>query len=53
MGYTAVPMNVRRQAKMLYVWHPKNRGDWDTIYQENDIIETSEQLASVKGEKEY
>ena len=24
-SYTAVPKNIRRQAKMLYVWYPKNR----------------------------
>ena len=23
-SYTAVPNNIRRQAKMLYVWYPKN-----------------------------
>ena len=46
--YTAVPMNIRRQAKMLYVWHPKEQGDWDTIHEENDIIETPENVASAK-----
>ena len=24
-SYTAIPNNIRRQAKMLYVWYPKNR----------------------------
>ena len=23
-SYTAIPKNIRRQAKMLYVWYPKN-----------------------------
>ena len=23
-SYTAIPNNIRRQAKMLYVWYPKN-----------------------------
>ena len=23
-SYTAVPKNIRRQAKMLYIWYPKN-----------------------------
>ena len=27
-SYTAVPNNVRRQAKMLYVWYPKNRPEY-------------------------
>ena len=26
-SYTAIPNNIRRQAKMLYVWYPKNRTD--------------------------
>ena len=47
-SYTVVPKNVRRQAKMLYVWYPKNRTDLNTIHEENDIIETPEELANVK-----
>ena len=33
---------------MLYVWYQKHRQDWDTIHEENDIIETREELASAK-----
>ena len=39
---TAIPKNIRRQAKMLYVWYPKNRKDLNTIHEENDVIETQE-----------
>ena len=46
-SYTAIPMNIRRQAKMFCVWYPKKRGDWDTIHEENDII-THEESASAK-----
>ena len=46
-SYTAVPNNVRRQAKMLYVWYPKNRTDLNVIHNENDVIETGE-LVNVK-----
>ena len=38
-SYTAVPNNIRRQAKMLYVWYPKNRTDLNIIHEENDVIE--------------
>ena len=48
-SYTAVPNNIRRQAKMLYVWYPKNRTDLNIIHEENDVIETPEELARVKG----
>ena len=41
-SYTAIPNNIRRQAKMLYVWYPKNRTDLKIIHEENDIIETEE-----------
>ena len=46
-SYTAIPKNIRRQAKMLYVWYPKNRTDLNTIHEENDVIEMGE-LARVK-----
>ena len=47
-SYTAIPNNIRRQAKMLYVWYPKNRKDLNIIHEENDVIETQEKLARVK-----
>ena len=48
-SYTAIPNNIRRQAKMLYVWYPLNRTDLNTIHEENDII-GPEELARVKAE---
>ena len=48
-SYTTVPNNIRRQAKVLYVWYPKNRTDPKIIHEENDVIET-EELATVKAE---
>ena len=47
-SYTAVPNNIRRQAKMLYVWYPKNR----TIHEENDVI-GSEELARVQAQLKW
>ena len=41
-SFTAVPNDIRRQAKMLYVWYPKNRMDFNVIHEENDVIETGE-----------
>ena len=46
-SYTAFPNNIRRQAKMLCVWYPKNRTDLKIIHEENDVIEM-EELAGVK-----
>ena len=46
-SYTAVPKNIRRQAKMLYVWQPKDQTDLNVIHEENDVIEMGE-LANVK-----
>ena len=48
-SYTAIPSNIRRQAKMLYVWYPKNRMDLNTIHEENDVI-GQEELARVKAQ---
>ena len=49
-SYAAVPNNIRRKAKMLYVWYPKNRTDLNIIHEENDVIETPEELARVKAQ---
>ena len=51
-SYTTVLNNIRRQAKMLYVWYPKNRTDLNIIHEENDVIETGE-LARVKAELKW
>ena len=48
-SYTAVPINIRRQAKMLYICYPKNRTDLNTIHEENDVIGL-EELARVKAQ---
>ena len=48
-SYTTVPNNIRRQAKMLYNWYPKNRTDLNTIHEENDVIGQGE-LARVKAQ---
>ena len=44
-----IPKNIRRQAKMLYIWYPKNRTDLNSIHEENNVIET-EELVRVKGQ---
>ena len=48
-SYTAVPNNIRRKAKMLYIWYSKNRTDMNTIHEENDVI-GPEELARVKAQ---
>ena len=48
--YIAIPKNIRRQAKMLYVWYPKNRTDLNTIHEENNIKETQKELTNVKNQ---
>ena len=40
---------MRRQAKMLYIWYPKDITDLSTIHEENDII-GPEELARVKAQ---
>ena len=48
-SYTAIPNNIRRQAKMLYIWYPKNRRDLNIIHEEKDVIEMG-QLARVMAQ---
>ena len=52
LSYTAIPNNIRRQAKMLYVWYAKNRMDLNTIHEENDVI-GQEELARVKAQLKW
>ena len=49
-SHTAVPNNIRRQAKMIYIWYPKNRTDLNVIHEENNVIEMQEELARVKAQ---
>ena len=49
---TAIPNNIRRQAKMLYVWYSKNRTDLNNIHEENDVI-SPEELARVKAQLKW
>ena len=51
-SYTAVPNNIRRQAKMLYVWYLKNRTYLNIIHEENDVI-GMEELARVKAQLKW
>ena len=46
-SYTVIPKNIRRHAKMLCIWYPKNRTDLKVIHEETDVIEM-EELARVK-----
>ena len=48
-SYTAVPNNISRQAKMIYIWYPKNRTDLNVIHEENNVIEKTEELARVRS----
>ena len=47
-SYTAVPKNIRRQAKCFMFGTQKYRTDLNTIHEENEVIETPEELANVK-----
>ena len=52
-SYTAIPKNIRRQAKLLCVWYSKNRKDINIIHKENNVIETQEVLANVKKQLKW
>ena len=41
-SYSAIPKNLRRQAKAIFVWYPKQRGDLKTIHDENDVLTDDE-----------
>ena len=47
-SYSAIPKNLRRQAKAIFVWYPKERGDLKMIHDENDVL-TDDELVVAKN----
>ena len=41
-SYTAKPKNLRRQAKVIFVWYPIERADLKAIHEENDVLTNNE-----------
>ena len=37
-SYSVIPKDLRRQAKAIFVWYRKERGDLKTIHYENDVL---------------
>ena len=48
-SYTALPKNLRRQKKQLFVWYPSEKSDLKTIDEETNLM-TSDDLVSVKNQ---
>ena len=46
-SYSAIPKNLRRQAKTIFVWYPKERADLKMIHDENDVL-TNDELVVVR-----
>ena len=46
-SYSATPKNLRRQAKAIFVWYPKERADLKMIHDENDML-TNDELVVVR-----
>lgn len=47
-SYTALPKNLRRQKKQLFVWYPSEKSDLKMIDEETNLM-SSEDFQSVKG----
>ena len=41
-SYSAIPKNLRRQAKAIFVWYPKEREDLKMIHDENNALTDNE-----------
>ena len=37
-SYLAIPKNLRRQTKAIFVWHAKERADLRTVHDENHVL---------------
>ena len=47
-SYTAIPKNLQRQPKTIFVWYPKEQGDLKAIHEENDVL-TDNELVIIRG----
>ena len=47
-SYTAIPKNLRRVSKAIFVWYQKERADLKTIHDENVVL-TDNELVVVGG----
>ena len=45
-SYYAMPKNLRRQAKAVFVWYPKERADLKAIHDENNVLTDDELVAA-------
>ena len=46
-SYSAIPKNLRRQVKAIFVWYPKERADLKMIHDENNVL-TNDELVVVR-----
>ena len=47
-SYSGIPKNLRRQAKAIFVWHPKERRDLKMMHDENNVL-TDDQLVVIRN----
>ena len=47
-SYIAIPKDLQRQAKAIFVWYPKEREDLETIHEENNVL-TDNELVVARG----
>ena len=42
--YCAIPKNIRRQTKAVFMWYPKERADLKAIQDENDVLRSFKEV---------
>ena len=47
-SYSAIPKDLRRQAKAMFKWYPKERADLKMIHDEKNVL-TDDELVIVRG----
>ena len=48
-SYSAIPENLRRQIKSIFVWYPKDRVDLKMIHDENNVL-ADDKLVIARGQ---
>ena len=47
-SHSAIPKDLRRQTKAIFVWYPKERGGLKAMHEENDLL-TDDELVAARG----
>lgn len=49
-SYTAIPKNLRRQLKQIFIWYLKERSDFKLVDEETNVIDSGDEWKKIRDE---